>query len=317
MQTQINFIKLIYPPISNQEADWLWEDERVRDYVSSSKLYLIAQRREVFFEDFRWREGEPSLIFDLVMGSTAIRNVVLPFDHFDDDLELELGNKMIRVWRAGEIGQDGALLEWFTADSLLFDYWRGARVVLGLEDYRQFTTFDLFYVGISKKDDSLTRLFKTGHKARTKILSNETQIGKNARLTDELFIFLMDFEALGFSTLLDDSEEAIAKFLASETVTDLRLVADAEKALVKVLDTSYNKEKYAKYPTSKDGLKNAGLSRWAFTIDEPLTFRTDRIEMSFKRWLENPLAPSMGDTIHVDGASVQVGSPDGSAVDII
>lgn len=32
-------LELVYPPISNQEGEWLWEDKEVRECVKRSKLY--------------------------------------------------------------------------------------------------------------------------------------------------------------------------------------------------------------------------------------------------------------------------------------
>ena len=49
MKSLINTLSLVYPPITNQEADWLWEDRDVREYVKESKLYMIVQRRCIEF----------------------------------------------------------------------------------------------------------------------------------------------------------------------------------------------------------------------------------------------------------------------------
>jgi hypothetical protein len=311
MRSQINFLRLAYPPISNQEADWLWGDVAVREYVSNSQLYMIGQRREVFFDNFRHDDERGELIFDLQSADTVIEGVRLPLSHYDEDLELELGPKIIKIWRDVECPTEDDLLDWLTVDSLLYDHWRGRREVYGLEAFRVFTSFDLYYVGISKVDDSFSRLFANGHENRARMLSNGTQFEPTARLTDELYIFMFELETLGFARLEPDaSEEDIERFLTSRPITDVRLVADAEKAFVKVMNTGYNRVKYKQYPVSADGLYRSGLDRWAFTIDEALVFRTGDIELEFELCLQPP-NPVMGDTIHTDGEAVIVVSRDG------
>src|SRR5438270_625761 len=68
--------------------------------------------------------------------------------------------------------------------------------VENLDAFRQFSEFHLYYVGISKKGDSFSRLFNTAHEKRSRILGNEKQLNPTARLTDELTIFLFDIEDL-------------------------------------------------------------------------------------------------------------------------
>jgi hypothetical protein len=256
MRSQIHFLELVYPPISNQEADWLWEDLDVRSEVARSKLYMIGQRQEVLYDAFNLEPATASIKFDLVSGDQRLRDVILPLElnGISEDVEIEIGNKLIRIWRAGDRTSQDALLAWFTVDKLLFDYWRGSLRVKGLEGFRQFTSFKLYYVGISKEGDSFSRLFANGHKNRAKILSNETQLAPNARLTDELYIFLFDIDPLIFTTLTDDSEDAVEDFLNPKPIEKTRLVADAEKAFVKIMQTKYNHLKYGQYPRSSDGL---------------------------------------------------------------
>lgn len=143
----------------------------------------------------------------------------------------------------------------------------------GLQDVLKFTKFDLYYGGISKEHDSFTRLFKSGHKSRLKILSNETQLTPTARLTDEVFIFLFDVEDLGIKVLDEDD----STFLSS--LEKKRLIADAEKAFISVLNCKYNEVKYKDYPAGRDGLADEGLTRYGYVIDEDITFIAPDIEI--------------------------------------
>jgi hypothetical protein len=313
VRSQIHFLELVYPPISNQEADWLWEDPEVRSEVARSKLYMIGQRQEVFYNAYSVDPDSYAIKFDLVSQGGKLSNVILPLEPngINGEVEIEIGDKLIRIWHAKDHSSRGELLEWLTVDKLLFDYWRGDIHVQGLENFRQFTNFKLYYVGISKEGDSFSRLFANGHKNRAKILSNESQFSQKARLTDELYIFLFDIDPLIITTLTGDSDEAIEDFLFPKPIPKLRLVADAEKAFVKIMQTKYNKLKYGQYPQSSDGLYKSGLTRWVFTINEAITFETDDISMTFGRWMVDPKNPNNTDFIYVDGENVYLGRSDG------
>ncbi len=49
MKTALNFLSLVYPPVSNQEAEWLKSDGEVETMLRRSDIYMIAQRREAKF----------------------------------------------------------------------------------------------------------------------------------------------------------------------------------------------------------------------------------------------------------------------------
>ena len=74
-------------------------------------------------------------------------------------------------------------------------------------------------------------------------------------------------------TLLDLDIEDLKK---NELEDKIRIIADAEKAFVKILNTKYNKVKFKNYPFSDDGLYNTSVLRHAYCIDEDLTFITNQ-----------------------------------------
>jgi hypothetical protein len=193
----------------------------------------------------------------------------------------------------------------------LFDYWRGNIQAFGLESFRCFTEFQLYYVGLSREGDSFARLFANGHKNRAKILSSETQISLTARLTDELYIFILDIEELIITVLEGDDEASIENALHPKSLKKVRMAADAEKAFIKIMQTKYNKMKYEQYPVSSDGLHRVGLTRWAFMVNEPLQFRTEDVSMRFGRFMEDPRDPNNSDYIFVDGEEVCLVQSDG------
>ncbi|ALJ04892.1 hypothetical protein APS56_07050 [Pseudalgibacter alginicilyticus] len=49
MRAQIHHLELVYPPISNQESEWLKNDPESLDWFKRSKIYFIGQRAESKF----------------------------------------------------------------------------------------------------------------------------------------------------------------------------------------------------------------------------------------------------------------------------
>lgn len=117
-------------------------------------------------------------------------------------------------------------------------------------------------------------MFENAHHGRLKILSNETQKEKESRLTDELMILMFNISYYNINTVED-----IKDF--DYYIDDDRLViADAEKAFVKLMNTKYNEVKYEKYPYSKDGLYTTELDRYLYSINEEIVIYTDEVEFS-------------------------------------
>ncbi len=303
MYASLNSVKLVYPPISNQVAEWMSEEPAVREYVKRSKLYMLAQRHEVLFENYEFNQSEETFNFDLVCGQIAARGLKIEINsligNFEYEIEIEIGPRHIRIWDVKS--REAEPIYWATTDKILYDFWRKRINITGLPSVLPFTKFDLYYVGISKKNDSLSRLFDTGHMNRTKILSNETQYSPTARLTDEIYIFLFDIEDLRIKTL------AIDDLQLPDTIDKKKLISDAEKAFIKTLDCKYNKIKYKSYPEGADGLSKTGLTQYGYVIDEDISFVTPKgtIRGVHKSFLENTRHP---DLIFIEGDNVTLES---------
>lgn len=55
----------------------------------------------------------------------------------------------------------------------------------------------------------------------------------------------------------------------------MKILSDAEKALIKIMEAKYNAEDYSNYPASIDGLFNEQVNRISYSIGENITFHTD------------------------------------------
>lgn len=277
-------LNLVYPPISNQEGAWLWEDEEVREMVRSSKLYMIGHREELFFEEVEWYPIDHGIItFKLKMGE-----VISPKFYYNLQFEMnemkkengeifiETGPKLIRI----TLNDPSHVIKWFTPDIFLFLLSRNKISTVTFDedfDYSQFRRFELYYVGISKTGDSFSRLFQQAHHGRLKILTNANVKNYSSRLTDELSIFLFDIDSLNINVL--NSNEDINKDFNYYS-DEITIVADAEKAFIKLLKTEYNSVMYESFPKSEDGLYRENLSRYSYVIQEDITFYTDTIEFN-------------------------------------
>lgn len=281
MKVLLNELKLVYPPFSNQLGDWLWKDKEVREYVKHSKLYMIGHREEIIFVDYNWNKDH--IFFKIKMGDRIsplikmyLNNHIKYMIQNDIVLNIEMGKKIIRIIEE----ESKKVLQWFTPDIFLYLYWEN-KINVEINDefnHRDFTKFELFYVGISLKNNSFSRLFEKAHHARLKILTNEGSKNKESRLTDELMLFLFDIEMtniniIGISDDLNDH-------LNYHTNDQNAVIADAEKAFVRLLDTKYNEVKFINYPEGLDGLYNKDLDRHSFNISEDISFFTKKAEFN-------------------------------------
>lgn len=302
----ITFLRLAFPPFSNQEGEWM-RTHPVREELGHSKLYMIVQRKAVKFINFDRPFIDGVITFDLKSGEDLIEGVTLDCAQFADEgeeieVDIHIQREVLAVRDA-----NGVVLYAGTPMKIMHDYWRGDVAFGGLSRFRQFTEFELLYVGISKKEDSFTRLFERGHKSRLAILSNETQMVREARLTDELYMLLFYTEDIGIRSASYGDDLDFEKMNAP-TPPKIKQVADAEKAFVRMLNTKYNTVTYPNFPRGKDGLYRERLSRYAFAIDDeiilnagPNRFRSVATK-NMKPWHQ-------GDFIFVKGEDVEIVRP--------
>lgn len=277
MKYLINVLKLVFPPLSNQEAEWIQDDPDVQNELKASNLYMICQREETFFEfDERQIMLQPHnpqfKIKTKYLEDTFTVNVALMIEELvkkDDDLDVEweVGYKLIRFTNR----LSGEVIHWFTTEKILYDRSINHPIISGLDNYKSFMNYRLHYIGISKEDDSLTRLIIKPHDKRLRILSNEKQFTDESRLTDELILLFFYIEDTAIR-LLDKNN--IDEFLSGVDYNKIQLICDAEKAFVKILKSEYNTIQYKDYPYSTDGLSELKYDKYGYVIGEDITLST-------------------------------------------
>jgi len=278
-KSKLSVLKLVYPPISNQEAVWIQDNPDVEMQLRESDFYMIGGRAEAKFSDIEVDQEEHVIMFNMnvedgISSKGQINILKLPnlIEQNRENLFLEAGEKIIRLWDGPINGENSSVLDWFTSEKLLWDRWRGKSGIEGLGGYRDMTTYDLLYVGIAKKGDSFDRLIKNGHKARLEILANEPQRYPGARVTDETYLFLFKVEPLIIQTF--DFDHKFTDDDLTPNFDQKSIVADAEKAFVSLLKPEYNVVKFKSYPKGKDGLYDADYARYCYVIGETITFNT-------------------------------------------
>jgi hypothetical protein len=279
----INSLQLQYPPISNQEAEWLKEDPEVVERMKRSRLYMIGQRRELLFDDpeFDHSSGRIKLAFrshtgEVCRGEIALRTQeVISALMKGKEVDVEAGPKMLRIFTPDKHGRLDEVLHWFTIDLLLFNKWRRDPSIFGFDNYREFSRYNLLYVGVASKGNSYQRLIQRAHEKRLGILSNETQLKPNARLTDEVILFFFDSNPLTIRTFDLSPDENFEQIGADPPFSELQATIDAEKAFTFFLKAKYNRIRYKTFPKSADGLYGSGLDRYMHVIDEDIQFTTD------------------------------------------
>ena len=234
---------------------------------------MIAQRREVeiIFEPVE--PTDTSVRCGLSFrGDLSVSPFQIHFgDLMGDSAIIETSSKHFRLWDRKKEN----LLLWFTVDKLLFDKWRGASYVTGLDDYRKFTSYKLHYVGESADRDTFQRLIDEPHHGRLAVLSNEYQMSPTAAISDEVTLLMFELSN-NFVRRLTLEELEDENFDPKRPVLNYPdLIKDAERALIRIVQSKYNNKKYKNYPQGKDTLLSQGVNWHGYVINEDISLQTE------------------------------------------
>jgi hypothetical protein len=106
-KSNISMLELVYPPMSNQEADWFKDDPEFEPLLRESDFYVIGGRPEAKFSDFEKDDDEWVLRFTMTVEGGPSDDVRLDIkelsgvsDADPDDLRIELGSVLNRdsIW---------------------------------------------------------------------------------------------------------------------------------------------------------------------------------------------------------------------------
>lgn len=307
-------LTLVYPPISNLEAIWVADDVEVQDRLRQSDFYMIVGRQEAFFADDSVTFDEERGILNLVVtlgGGLSTAGTVDVGAVVDEDLPettwIHIGPKLVQIWDRPAEESGARVLQWFTPDKLLWDLSRGVPGLDGWPLRRDVSVFDLLYVGIAKTGDTYRRLIADAHATRQRVLGNEPQRRPGARATDETYLLMFRADTTFITSV--DPEHQFSERDLSPPAAQKAVVADAEKAFIRLLDPPYNVQKYARYPRGKDGLYDARLTRYAYSVGEDITLLTPNGPFQGRRDGPPTHAPTGHDLIMIEGDDVRLLRP--------
>lgn len=309
-KNKLTVLTTVYPPISNADAVRLMRVPAVEEMLRTSDFYMIGARAHARLSNPQFDQNTNKMSFDFSIGEgppnpvhVALQELpgVKALEGEDFLVEFDKAGSGFKVWDKAGPRTDQEPAEWFTTEKLLWDRTRGRAGIYGLDNCRDLATYDLLYVGIAKVGDSFDRLLARGHKARQEILSSEHARAPGARPSDEIFLFMFKAEPLIMTTFDFDHEFTHEDLSAAYDAK--RIVADAEKAFVHLLNPPYNREKFINYPKGRDGLFGQGYRRYGYVIGEQMAFNTlnGRVRGGVDRF---GLISNDADAIFVEGETV-------------
>ena len=131
------------------------------------------------------------------------------------------------------------------------------------------------------------------------MLSNEETQNYGSRLTDEIILLFFTVNPLRITRI--ETDEEFSELANGVEIDLIPIIADAEKAYVKILNSEYNTVKYDSYPKGSDGLYDTGLTRYGYLIGEDISLITEAETIEGKYISETVGWPSTQDFIFING----------------
>ncbi|MGB5820912.1 MAG: hypothetical protein WBG90_15610 [Saonia sp.] len=287
----INQLELAYAPMTAYEFAINKDDELIERALEKASLYVIAQRPVITFENVIPSPNEYKLNFEIhqkgnpnilkcsiplvqsVVGSTDQDTIAVAFNYLDKSQKQEIPPLFnihgFSFAKHTEIGNE--FLIWFSPEKLLQNWWKGHIECEIKGDLKSFMKYKVHYVGKATKQSILKRL--TGHSTLQDILSLQTPVTEKQLPANEIVVMPFEFQDnLQIQSFGPESdlESMIAAFKGENYPDQEKVFLDAEKALIKAMKPSYNKELFKNYPVSKDGLYNVNYDAISYTFIDPI-----------------------------------------------
>lgn len=307
----INHLELGYAPISAYTFKQLLKnDKNFPKYVANSHLYIIAQRAEITFNKFSFR-NKKEVHFELIQENNPNTvKCILPIfqEHIvsnkNEGLEINLqkrankkGIKNVPPYNGTQeiffIKFDFQTKKennriWFTPEKLLQNYWKGHIKVKFIGDIEKLLNYKVHYVGKATEQNICNRLSK--HGTFQDILSNEEALTYGNIPSNEIVVLL--FRVKYNNTITNWGKESTNKevtdyLLNYELPDDKTVSLDAEKVLVKHLQPEYNRILFKSYPKPEDLINKDKHKVIYYGIEDPicLVYNNGKIKGS-KYWNE-------------------------------
>jgi len=287
----INKLELAYAPMTAYEFAVTKNDKDIEKALYKASLYLIAQRPVITFENVIPDREEYKLNFEIHQkGNTEILKCKLPLiqsivDSKEDDTILVAFNNLdksttqklppyynIHGFSLVKHQKDkDEFLIWFSPEKLLQNWWKGY-VECEIEgDYKSFLRYQVHYVGKATKQSILKRL--TGHSTFQDILSIEEPVTEKQLPANEIVILPFEFEEnIQIQSFGDESNmnSMVAALRGEDYPEQEKVFLDAEKALIRAMEPSYNNILFKSYPKSNDMLYESSFNAISYSFIDPI-----------------------------------------------
>lgn len=301
-KAQINFLRTIFPPFTNRNVELLVSkaNQHIAQHLRQSKFYMIAARAQASFVNQRVNLKEAKIYLEVQVGTEVVDTGVIHLakcSELPDNCTIKVTDEAVLL---GGTKKGTHAKVWLTPDSVYWHVARGNPYLEGFTRHDLVCDYDLLYVGIAKQQDSYQRLIKNAHHGRLRVLSEERSRKPGAHPSDEIILFLFDIEPFGIQTMTaEDDDHELFQGAAPD-----RVIADAEKAFVSLLDPHYNVTKFQNYPKGDDGLYGSGLNNYGYILNE--NFRFNTATALFKGFWSEVGFDNRQDSIFVEGDQVEL-----------
>lgn len=296
-----NVLHLAYAPLSNYDFVMVKDDDFIQHYINTGKIYIIAQRPVLTFENFILNSDDPeNPVFEFEVRQKGLKEkLICKFPLFQDSFNIPHGSycniAINYTYPKSEGTLDYAMpfssmtnfvvnsqdnYFWISPEKLIYHYLRNSLDIHISGDISLFLKYKIHYIGKATQQDVIKRL--TGHSHLQDILSIERPFHYESLPTDEIALLFLSFKDNIFMNTYapgDELDEAVRILMGENPIIDETIYLDAEKALISALKPKHNKVLYKKYPESLDGLHPHNLDLYTFTIDDPLTLVYDTGEI--------------------------------------
>lgn len=290
----INDIELAFAPMSAYHFGLLIRDREFHDNFLDSHLYVIAQRKELTFHNFKLSKNL-TLNFEIRQADNpVVVDCLLPIiqknitENLDKHIQLRLHDRRNKADKKIEYPFNGAQgfsihevdpltnesksLAWFSPDKLLQNSWK-RRIMFGFSgSVSKFLEYQVHYVGKSTEQNICKRLSK--HSTFQEILTNQEPFAYGNIPSNEIMIlFLRIKDNNSFVKWGKDSTgQEISDFITNYVLpSDKTISLDAEKALIKHLQPAYNRVLYGSFPNEKDLINQDFHDVILYGITDPIT----------------------------------------------
>ena len=296
-KTIINQLKLAYSPLSNYEFSVLKNDKIIQQIIESASVYIIAQRPILSFENVVSKQDELVLELEIhqknnpnilkcrlpymqdAIGASGKKDIGLAINTIDPEFKkgtypINKAHGLSLVEIENDSLENHKFLVWFSPEKLLKNYWDGSIKCDVIGNIRDFTNYQVHYVGKATKQNIFTRL--TGHSTLQEILSIEYPFKYGDLPTHEITLLLFGFQdnlEIKSYDVDSDIKDMVATLTGENRPRQEAIFLDAEKALIKAMQPKHNKELFKNYPVSKDGLYSENYDSIIYTLMDPIKLK--------------------------------------------